>query len=74
MSKDQSPVHATDVSNASRTNLMNLNTLEWDEDLLKYDILLSVSNRTASLTSLAIYSPRSAPLAKSISILTLPAP
>jgi glycerol kinase len=28
-------VHKTDVSNASRTMLMNLKTLEWDESLLK---------------------------------------
>ncbi|RDV36707.1 glycerol kinase [Bradymonadaceae bacterium TMQ3] len=28
-------VHATDVSNASRTLLMNLHTGEWDEDLLE---------------------------------------
>ncbi len=28
-------VHATDVSNASRTMLFNINTLSWDEDLLK---------------------------------------
>ncbi len=28
-------VHATDVSNASRTMLFNIHTLEWDEDLLK---------------------------------------
>jgi glycerol kinase len=28
-------VHVTDVSNASRTLLMNLKTLEWDKDLLK---------------------------------------
>jgi glycerol kinase len=28
-------VHATDVSNASRTMLMNLHTLDWDDDLLK---------------------------------------
>jgi glycerol kinase len=28
-------VHATDVSNASRTMLMNLETLDWDEELLK---------------------------------------
>jgi glycerol kinase len=32
-------VFATDVSNASRTMLMNLHTLQWDEDLLKvFDI------------------------------------
>jgi glycerol kinase len=28
------PVHATDVSNASRTLLMNLDTLDWDDSLL----------------------------------------
>ena len=28
-------IHATDVTNASRTMLMNLKTLEWDDDLLK---------------------------------------
>lgn len=28
-------VHATDVSNASRTLLMNIHTLQWDEELLK---------------------------------------
>ena len=27
--------HVTDVTNASRTMLFNINTLEWDEDLLK---------------------------------------
>ncbi|MFL6310962.1 MAG: glycerol kinase GlpK [Terriglobales bacterium] len=28
-------LHATDVTNASRTQLMNLDTLEWDEELLR---------------------------------------
>ena len=28
-------IHATDYSNASRTLLFNINTLEWDEDILK---------------------------------------
>jgi glycerol kinase len=28
-------VHVTDVTNASRTQLMNLQTLEWDQDILK---------------------------------------
>jgi glycerol kinase len=28
-------VHATDVSNASRTMLFNIHTLDWDEDLLR---------------------------------------
>lgn len=27
-------IHVTDVSNASRTQLMNINTLKWDEELL----------------------------------------
>ena len=36
-------VHATDVSNASRTMLMNLETCEWDEELLRlFDIPASV--------------------------------
>lgn len=33
-------VHVTDVTNASRTLLMNLNTLDWDDEILK---LLDVS-------------------------------
>ena len=28
-------VHITDYSNASRTMLFNINTLQWDEDILK---------------------------------------
>ncbi len=32
----QGGVFATDVTNASRTMLMNINTLDWDEDILKY--------------------------------------
>ncbi len=36
-------VHATDYSNASRTMLFNINTLEWDKDLLSlFDIPESV--------------------------------
>lgn len=36
-------VHATDVSNASRTMMMNLSTLHWDEDLISlFDIPRSV--------------------------------
>lgn len=35
--------HATDVSNASRTMLFNINTLEWDADLLRlFDIPASI--------------------------------
>ena len=36
-------VHVTDVSNASRTMLFNINTLEWDQELLDlFDIPLSM--------------------------------
>ncbi|MDF2193151.1 glycerol kinase GlpK [Paraflavitalea sp. CAU 1676] len=36
-------LHITDVSNASRTMLLNIHTCEWDEDLLKlFDIPASV--------------------------------
>jgi glycerol kinase len=36
-------VHATDYSNASRTMLYNINTLEWDDELLKiFDIPKSI--------------------------------
>lgn len=36
-------VHITDVTNASRTMLFNINTLEWDKDLLEYfDIPLAM--------------------------------
>ena len=35
----QGKIHATDYSNASRTLLFNINTLQWDDDLLKtFDI------------------------------------
>lgn len=29
-------VHATDITNASRTMLFNINTLKWDEDMLRF--------------------------------------
>ena len=36
-------VHATDYSNAARTQLFNINTLEWDEDILnEFDIPASM--------------------------------
>jgi glycerol kinase len=42
-------VHATDVSNASRTMLFNIHTLDWDEDLLRaMDIPRSVLPRIVS--------------------------
>lgn len=42
-------VHVTDPSNASRTMLLNIGTLQWDEDLLALmDIPLSMMPRVAS--------------------------
>ncbi len=42
-------VHATDVSNASRTMLFNIHTLEWDEELLRLlDIPRSVLPKIVS--------------------------
>ena len=42
-------VHVTDVTNASRTQLMDLRTLDWDEDLLAaFDIPRSVLPRIVS--------------------------
>jgi glycerol kinase len=36
-------VHATDVSNASRTMMFNIHSLQWDEDLLKiFDVPVSM--------------------------------
>ncbi|HEY5808259.1 MAG TPA: glycerol kinase GlpK [Povalibacter sp.] len=41
--------HVTDVTNASRTQLMNLATLQWDEDLLQtFNVPASVLPRIAS--------------------------
>lgn len=34
--KSNNPVHLTDVTNASRTMLMNLKTLKWDDELCKF--------------------------------------
>ncbi len=42
-------IHVTDVTNASRTQLMNLNSLNWDKDILKeFDIPASVLPKIAS--------------------------
>jgi len=42
-------VHVTDVSNASRTMLFNINTLEWDQELLDLlDVPRSMMPRVAS--------------------------
>jgi glycerol kinase len=45
----QGGVHATDVTNASRTQLLNLKTLDWDEKLLSaFDIPRSVLPKVCS--------------------------
>jgi glycerol kinase len=42
-------VHTTDVTNASRTQLMNLATLDWDQDILRlFDIPSSMLPKIAS--------------------------
>lgn len=42
-------VHATDVTNASRTQLFNINTMEWDEELLTlFDIPHSMMPKVLS--------------------------
>ena len=42
-------VHATDVSNASRTMLFNIHTLDWDDDLLRvFDIPRSILPKIVS--------------------------
>ena len=42
-------VHVTDVTNASRTQLMNLNTLQWDRDILKdFDIPMAMLPKIVS--------------------------
>ena len=42
----QGQVHVTDYSNASRTLMFNINTLEWDEDILKELDEIDVSTLT----------------------------
>lgn len=47
-------VHITDYSNASRTMLFNINTLEWDADILK-ELDIPVSMLPAPMPSSAVY-------------------
>jgi glycerol kinase len=61
-------LHVTDCTNASRTQLMNLETLDWDDDLLQaFDIPRSVLPRIASSSevygSAALESIRGVPVA-----------
>ena len=45
-------VHVTDVTNASRTMLMDLETLDWDDELLSF---FSIPRETVSYTHLDVY-------------------
>ena len=48
-------VHVTDVTNASRTQLMNLTTLDWDQDMLRaFDVPRSLLPRIASSRNRAL--------------------
>lgn len=50
-------VHATDVTNASRTMLFNIHTLKWDEELLKlFDIPVSMLPSVKSSSEVYGYS------------------
>ena len=52
-------VHATDYSNASRTMLFNINTLEWDEEILEeLDIPKLLRKRTTDYDLLTVRMPR----------------
>ena len=70
--------HVTDVTNASRTMLMNINTLEWDDTLLEFfnipaSILPSIqvcSYRVLSLITLSS-NRRPRPLTSDLSALVL---
>lgn len=56
-------IHVTDVTNASRTMLMNLTTLDWDEELLKLlDIPKKILPRIVS--SSEVYGYATSPLQK----------
>lgn len=55
---DCPPIHVTDASNASRTNLMNLATLQWDETLLKFfDIPVSILPKIVSSSEVYCHFP-----------------
>ena len=64
----QGRVHATDVSNASRTLLFNLRTLAWDEEILDYfripaSLLPEIKPSSAALGETDLLGDRSIPIA-----------
>ena len=57
-------VHVTDVSNASRTLLFNIHTLEWDADLLKlFGVPASMLPRVVSSSEIYGYTRAQVPIA-----------
>ena len=64
---DKPGVHITDVSNASRTFLMNIHTLQWDESMLKaFDIPRQVLPEIR--TSSEVYAEVSHPVLKGVPV------
>ena len=62
-------VHVTDVTNASRTLLMNLETLDWDEELLAiFEVPRSILPRIASSSEIYGKTLESGPLSAAVPI------
>lgn len=62
-------VHVTDVTNASRTLLMNLETLEWDDELLDiFDVPRSILPKIASSSEIYGTTLASGPLGAEVAI------
>ena len=62
-------VHFTDVTNASRTLLMNLETLDWDEELLKhFEVPRSILPTIKSSSEIYAHTDPAGPLGTSIPI------
>src|SRR5437660_7923754 len=62
-----SGVHITDVTNASRTQLMNLNTLQWDRDILK-DFGIPIQMLPKIVSSSEVYGTADLPAIEGVAI------
>src|ERR1700732_2383883 len=60
-------VHVTDVTNASRTQLMNLNTLQWDRDILK-DFGIPIQMLPKIVSSSEVYGTAHLPAVEGVAI------
>src|SRR5271165_3988603 len=60
-------VHVTDVTNASRTQLMNLNTLQWDRDILK-DFGIPLAMLPGIVSSSEVYGHAQIPAVQGVAI------